>query len=136
MVKLRRDLSFGNRWINGSVTLFLTQSACNSLFNDAEKQNIILWPGENLRVLASITGMELEAEALVCLHQASSSEGNSLILKMSVILNALIDQNKGPLERDTIQRLNRNRFNVVIRDRVLSRVAKAHQERYGDNPFC
>ncbi|OJD18334.1 hypothetical protein AJ78_01647 [Emergomyces pasteurianus Ep9510] len=129
------DLGFGQDWINDTVTLFLTQPARKSLFNDAEQQNIVLWSGENLRVLGAPLEWGLETK----LRRLSTKPLHRKIITdtddVQVLLNALINRNKGPLERNTVQRLNRNGFDVGIGDRVLDRVAEGYQERYGNSPF-
>ncbi|OAX81083.1 hypothetical protein ACJ72_04576 [Emergomyces africanus] len=136
MMKVGRDLGFGSHWINDAVALFLTQPAPQSIFSEAKQQNIILWSGENLRVLAAPLewGLETKLRRLSANphhHKAITDTEDVLVL-----LNALIDQNKGPLERNAIQTMNRNGFDVGIGDRVLDRVAEAYQERYGNTPFC
>ncbi|EER36357.1 conserved hypothetical protein [Histoplasma capsulatum var. duboisii H88] len=136
MAEVGRDLNFGEHWINDSVALFLTQPARKSLFSDAEKQNIVLWSGEHLRVLAAPLEWGLETK----LRRFSTKPHHHKIATdtedVVVILNTLINRNNGPLERDAIQRLNRNGFDIVIADRVLDQVAEVYGERYGNNPFC
>ncbi|PGH05223.1 hypothetical protein GX51_03122 [Blastomyces parvus] len=136
MVAVGRDLGFGKKWMNDSVALFVSQPARKSIFEDAEKQNIILWSSENLRILAAPLdwGLETKLRRLSTKphHQKAVTDTDDVL----VILNTLIDQNKGPLERDAVQRLNRNGFDVAISERVLDRIAEAYQQRYGSSPFC
>lgn len=81
MVEVGRDLNFGEHWINDSVALLLTQPARKSLFSDAEKQNIVLWSGEHLRVLAAPLEWGLETN-LRHLFARPRHHKISLILKM------------------------------------------------------
>ncbi|KAK2751415.1 hypothetical protein FQN55_000689 [Onygenales sp. PD_40] len=136
MVNVGRNLGFGMKWINDAVALFLTESARKSLFDDAEKQDIILWSGENLRVLAAPLEWGLESK----LRRLTTKPHHHKVVTdtedVLVILNALIHQNKGPLQRDSIQKLNRNGFDVAIGYHVLDRIAEVYREQYGNNPFC
>lgn len=120
MVKVGRDLGFGNKWRNDSVALFLTQPARKSLFDEAEKQNIVLQSGENLRMLAAPLEWGLETKLRRLSTKPHHKKVTIDIEDVLVILNALIDQNNGPLERNTIQRLNRNGFDLAIADRFGS----------------
>ncbi|EGC46505.1 conserved hypothetical protein [Histoplasma capsulatum var. duboisii H88] len=106
-----------------------------SIFEDAEKQNIILWSGENIRILAAPLEWGLETKLRRLPTKPHHLKAITDVEDVLVILNTLIDQNEGPLERDTIRKLNRNGFDVAIAHSVLDRVAKAYQERYGNNPF-
>ncbi|EEQ87576.1 hypothetical protein RJZ56_001386 [Blastomyces dermatitidis] len=136
MVTVGRDLGFGKKWINDSVALFVSKSARNSIFEDAEKQNIVLWSGENLRILAAPLewGLETKLRRLSTKpHHLKSVTDTDDVL---VILNSLIDRNKGLLERDAVRRLNRNGFDVAISYHVLDQIAEAYQQRYGNSPFC
>ncbi|EDN07250.1 predicted protein [Histoplasma mississippiense (nom. inval.)] len=135
MVKVGRDLGFGEKWMNDSVALFVSKSACESIFEDAEKQNIILWSGENIRILAAPLEWGLETKLRRLSTKPHHLKAITDVEDVLVILNTLIDQNEGPLERDTIRKLNRNGFDVAIAHSVLDRVAKTYQERYGNNPF-
>ncbi|KAK2794382.1 hypothetical protein FQN52_008741 [Onygenales sp. PD_12] len=124
MVNVGRNLGFGMKWINDAVALFLTESARKSLFDDAEKQDIILWSGENLRVLAAPLEWGLESK----LRRLTTKPHHHKVVTdtedVLVILNALIHQNKGPLQRDSIQKLNRNGFDIAIGYHVLDRIAE------------
>ncbi|QSS61008.1 hypothetical protein I7I51_05815 [Histoplasma capsulatum] len=124
MVEVGRDLNFGEHWINDSVALLLTQPARKSLFSDAEKQNIVLW------------SVGLGDKSPASLRQAPTSQNFTDTEDVMVILNTLINQNNGPLERDAIQRLNRNGLDIVIADRVLDQVAEVYGKRYGNSPFA
>ncbi|PGH14598.1 hypothetical protein AJ79_02933 [Helicocarpus griseus UAMH5409] len=135
MAQVGADLGFGDKWINDSVDLFITPATRKSLFLDAEKQNIVLWDGEHLRVLAAPLEWGLETK----LRRLSTKPGHPKrvtdIDDILVILNTLTDRNKGALKRDLVRGLNRNGFDVSIKDQVLDVIAEAYEGRYGEKPF-
>lgn len=47
------DSSYSHGWFNDSISMFVTKEARAKLFEAAEKQNITLWEGKNLTILAA-----------------------------------------------------------------------------------
>ncbi|KJF61277.1 uncharacterized protein CIMG_12534 [Coccidioides immitis RS] len=136
MKQVGEDLLFGRKWINEDVSMFLTPQARQSLFQDATKQNIVLWDGPHLRVLAAPLewGLETKLRRLSTTpnHPKVVSDMNDIV----VILKFLIDRNGAPLKQNTIQSLNRNGFDVAIKDDVIKKAAAEYQAQYGTQPFC
>ena len=60
------DLAYSDGWFNDSVSMFFTQETRANLFEAAKKQNITLWEGDNLTILAAPLELGLETK-LRCL---------------------------------------------------------------------
>ena len=136
MVEVGEQLHFGRKWINDSVSLFLSQEARLSLFEDAVKQDIVLWNGPNLRVLAAPLEWGLETKLRRLSTKPNHIKAVTDVADILAILTSLLEKNNGPLKRDSVKALNRNGFDVAISEQALDRVAAAYLERYGREPFC
>ncbi|KAL2795279.1 hypothetical protein BJX66DRAFT_171327 [Aspergillus keveii] len=53
VTSVAEQLAYNDDWINEAMAIFVTKEARESLFEQAEKQNIILFKGENLEILAA-----------------------------------------------------------------------------------
>ncbi|PGH29216.1 hypothetical protein GX50_08051 [[Emmonsia] crescens] len=129
-------LGYGKKWINDSVALFLTTPSRRSLFDDAKKQDIVLWSGENLRVLAAPLEWGLESKLRRLSAKPNHPKRVTDMSDVLVLLNALINKNKGALNRDVVLGMNRNGFDLAIKEQVLDQVAEEYEGQYGEKPFC
>jgi hypothetical protein len=136
MTEVGKELGFGGDWINDHVALFLKPESRESLFKDAVLQNIVLWKGNNLQVLAAPLEWGLESKLRRLSTHPEHPKAVTDIADILEILNRLIDGNKGPLPRNAVQDLNRNGFDIRIKDQALDRVATAYRARYGKEAFC
>ncbi|KAK2813749.1 hypothetical protein FQN50_000147 [Emmonsiellopsis sp. PD_5] len=130
MMDVGDHLGYGKKWINDSVALFLTTPSRRALFNDAKKQDIVLWSGENLRVLAAPLEWGLESKLR---HLSTKPNHPKRLTDMSdvlVLLNALIKKNKGALNRDAVLGMNRNGFDLAIKEQILDQVAEESTMEY------
>jgi hypothetical protein len=136
MVEVGEQLHFGRKWINDSVSVFLSPKARVSLFEDAVKQDIVLWNGPNLKVLAAPLEWGLETKLRRLTTKPNHIKAVTDVADILAILTFLTEKNDGPLKRDSVKALNRNGFDVAISEQALDRVAAAYRERYGKEPFC
>ena len=58
--KVARNLVFNKQWANEDMAVLVTSSARRLLFTEAEKQNVVLFDGKNIRVLAAPIEWALE----------------------------------------------------------------------------
>ncbi|WEW60451.1 hypothetical protein PRK78_005937 [Emydomyces testavorans] len=135
MRSVGRRLHFADKWINDDVALFLTPAARKTLFEDAEKQNIVLWNGQHLKVLAAPLEWGLETKLRRLTTKPNHPKTTTDLSDILVILKFLAGRNGAPLKRDGIQALNRNGFDVAIKDHVLDMVATEYEAKYGTKAF-
>ncbi|RAH67334.1 uncharacterized protein BO66DRAFT_413705 [Aspergillus aculeatinus CBS 121060] len=88
---------FTNKWINEDMAIFVTKKARQTLFGKAEKQNIVLFSGENIEALKL--------------------------------------RNKGPLDQESVRRMNMNGFDVLPSYETMQRVSREYQQKYNEDIF-
>ncbi|EEP82028.1 predicted protein [Uncinocarpus reesii 1704] len=96
MRQIGRSLDLGESWINDAVSLFLTLDARRSLFEDAQKQNIVLWEGANLKVLAAPLEWGLETKLRRLSTKPNHPKTNTDMSDILVILKFLKDRDGAP----------------------------------------
>ncbi|KAK2813858.1 hypothetical protein FQN50_000259 [Emmonsiellopsis sp. PD_5] len=136
MTEVGEGLGLGRGWMNDAVNLFLTKEARQSLFKDAEQQNIVLWGGENLKILAPPLAWGIETKLRRLTTKPGHHKMPTDVEDILVMLNTLIGGKGVPLKRQEVQAWNRNGFDVMIKGHVLDMIAEAYQSRYGMFPFC
>ncbi|PYH77477.1 hypothetical protein BO82DRAFT_378051 [Aspergillus uvarum CBS 121591] len=125
-----RQKGFTNKWINEDMAIFVTRKARQSLFEAAEKQNIVLFNGENLELLAAPLEWALERK-LRTIHTADRGGKAEYDMEDALaLLKELKLRNKGPLDEDSIRRMNMNGFDVLPSHETMQRVARAYQQKY------
>ncbi|EEQ35607.1 hypothetical protein McanMca71_002986 [Microsporum canis] len=129
-------LELGEKWMNDDVSLFLTQSARQQLFDAAGEQNIVLYDGPNLKVLGAPLEWGLESKLRRIDSKPHHPKVATDIQDILVILKLLTDRNKGPLDRRRVRESNLNGFDILPSEQTLNRVADAYREKYGEEAFC
>jgi hypothetical protein len=129
-------LGFGEGWISDHVALFLKAESRQSIFDEAERQNIVLWKGENLRILAAPFEWCLETKLRRLSTKPNHPKALTDVSDVLEILSRMMDHKQEPLRREVVQALNRNGFDAPINDQALDRVAAAYRERYAQEVFC
>lgn len=135
VVKVGESLVYGDRWMNDDVSLFVSKEAKVELFNEAEKQDIVLWEGANLRVLAAPFEWCLESKlrrlGTTPNHAKSITDTQDAI----VLFRSLKEQNNAPLDRAYVQELNTNGFDTVLDSAAIDRVAEFYRMTYNEDIF-
>lgn len=135
MDKVARLLHFNKNWINEDIALFVTQDSRKRLFRKAEEQNIVLWEGTNLCVLAAPMEWALERK-LRRIHHADRGRKTAFDMRDAVaLLKVLRDKNGGPLNRRHISDMNVNSFDVIPDDHTMSRVNAEYRKVFGEEIF-
>lgn len=136
MNKVGSQMKFNEEWINEDLALFVTKESRVSLFEEAQKQNIILWQGRNLLVLAAPMEWALERK-LRRIHAADRGRKSELDLGDALaMLKHLKDRNKGlQLDREYIRGLNVNSFDVIPDSATMDFVAAAYREKFNEEIF-
>ncbi|KAI9733949.1 MAG: hypothetical protein M1834_002605 [Cirrosporium novae-zelandiae] len=133
--KVGRKLQFNDQWINEDLALFITKTSRVELFEQALEQNIILWEGPNLHVLAAPLEWALERK-LRRIYSADRGRKAEFDLHDAIaILKHLRDKQNGPLDSNYIRRMNANKFDVLPDSATMDRVATAYQRKYSEKIF-
>ncbi|KAJ5707745.1 hypothetical protein N7488_007546 [Penicillium malachiteum] len=135
ILSVARELDFSKDWINESMGIFVTGEARESLFTRAEEQNIVLFKGDNLEILAAPLEWALERKLR---RIYASDRGRKAELDMTdavALLDALRERNDGPLDMESVRRMNANGFDVLPDIRIMEKVAGEYQAKYNREIF-
>lgn len=117
------------------MAIFVTAKARNVLFQQAEKQNITLFKGENLEILAVPIEWALERK-LRRIHTGSRGpKGEADISDAVACLKHLRDRNKGLLEMESTRTMNLNGFDILPDHITREKIAKAYRDKHNEEIF-
>lgn len=135
MERVGAQMQFNDKWINEDMALFVTKESREYLFEEAHKQNIVLWQSPNVLVLAAPMEWALERK-LRRLHAADRGRKAEFDLQDALaLLKYLKDKSNGPLDREHIRNLNVNTFDVLPDFATMDRVAAAYRKKYNEEVF-
>lgn len=128
-------LEFNRDWINQAVAIFVTKKTRQTLFEQAEKQGITLFKGQNLEVLAAPIEWALERK-LRRIHATNRDRKAELDMVDAItFLKHLRERNNGPLNLELVRTMNMNQFDVIPDHKTLKQVADAYLQKYGEEIF-
>ncbi|KAL2851208.1 hypothetical protein BJX68DRAFT_69332 [Aspergillus pseudodeflectus] len=135
VASVAEQLAYNDDWINEAMAIFVTKEARESLFEQAEKQNIILFKGENLEILAAPLEWSLERK-LRRIYTGNRDRKAQLDMADAVaLLKQLRERNTGPLNAESIRTMNLNGFDVSPDYGTMQRVADAYRSTYNEEIF-
>lgn len=135
IVQVARKLNFDNEWANEDLSLFVTKDARRRLFEQSEKQNIVLFRGKNLIVLAAPLEWALERK-LRRIHSADRGRKAELDLSDALAFLRLLKARHGVLlDKEKIRTLNMNKFDVLPDRSTMEIVEKHYRMKYGEDIF-
>lgn len=126
---------YSHDWANEEGGVFVTSEARAELMGEAIKQDIVLWSGENIRVLAAPVEWALERK-LRRIHNADRGRKAELDLSDALAMLKLLRDRKGDkLDMEYHRTMNRNGFDVLPGVQTMQRVAAAYQAEYNEEIF-
>jgi hypothetical protein len=129
-------LEFDPEWANEDMGAFVSKQDREHLFQQAEEQNIVLWQGENLKVLAAPLKWALERKLRRLQHNKMNiSKRGSDLNDALALLKYLKDKEGTPLEQEHIRTLNITSREMPPDQRTMEWIAEAYQAKYGENVF-
>ncbi|KAK2768201.1 hypothetical protein FQN54_000053 [Arachnomyces sp. PD_36] len=129
------DLGFGVKWINDDVSLFVSRDAKKELFEKALAQNIVLWGGQNLTVLAAPLEWGLETKLRRLHTKPDHPKAATDLGDVMVILRLLRDKKGGKLDREQIRTMNTNGFDSLPGFHTMELVAEEYKKKFGEDIF-
>ncbi|PYI28869.1 hypothetical protein BP00DRAFT_427980 [Aspergillus indologenus CBS 114.80] len=127
--------SFNLEWINEDMAVFVTRNTRQALFAQAEKQNITLFKGENLEVLAAPLEWALERKLRRIQSGRRDHKGDFDMLDALALLRELRVRNRGPLDEESIRTMNMNGFDVLPTHETMQRIGREYRAKYGEDVF-
>lgn len=135
MIRTANRLGFTEDWVNDDMAFFIPEQSREDLFEMAEKQNIVLWEGANLRVLAVPLEYALERKLRRIHNSRRHVKRGSDIVDVVAILKHLKTQNESPLSREHIRTLNICSFEMPPDNTTMNEIAAAYREQHGEEAF-
>ncbi|EPS32313.1 hypothetical protein PDE_07273 [Penicillium oxalicum 114-2] len=135
ITRAARRLGFIDDWVNEELAFFVPDQFRQLLFEKAEEQNIVLWEGRYLRVLAVPLEWALERKLRRIHHSKRHAKRGSDIADVLAILHHLRRQNGGPLNREYIRTLNICSFETAPDDATMVEIATAYRQQYDNDVF-
>ncbi|KAJ5647041.1 hypothetical protein N7490_003413 [Penicillium lividum] len=135
ILKISDQLSYNRKWMNNDMAIFVSGPTRRALFHKALEQNITLFNGERLEVLAIPIEWALETK----IRRISGSKTHRKIVNdMSdalAFLRYLRTRDNGPLDMESIRTMNSNGFDALPDDWTMRRVASEYRKKYGEDIF-
>lgn len=122
-------------WANEDAGLFVTKRAREILMEKAIKQDIVLWAGKNIRVLAAPVEWVLETKLRRIYNGVRGRKSETDLSDALAILKSLRDKKAGKLDMEYFRTLNTNGFDPVPDIGTMRRVAAAYKEKYNEEAF-
>lgn len=135
MTRAARRLGFIDDWLNDEVAFFVPDNHRELLFEKAEEQNIVLWEGANLRVLAVPLEWALERKLRRIHNSRRHIKRGSDISDVIAMLKHLRTQNGGPLNREYIRTMSICSFEMAPDKVTMNEIAAAYRENYNEEAF-
>lgn len=136
--KVSEKLHFTRGWINDEMAFFVSDQSRQRLYEKAEEQNIVLWEGANLRILAVPLEWALERK----LRRINNEKQNESVKRLTdlddalTILKYLREQNRGPLDKEYIRTLNICSTEMLPDHRTMDRIASEYRKKYNEEAFA
>lgn len=122
-------------WANEDAALFVADNSRKLLMDDAIKQNIVLWSGENVRILAAPVEWALERK-LRRIYIAGRGRKAELDMSDAVaMLKFLCDKKGDKIDLEYYRTLNINGFDVLPDYETMQRVADEYKAKYDEDIF-
>lgn len=135
MIRTANQLGFTEDWVNDDMAFFIPEQSREDLFEMASEQNIVLWEGTNLRVLAVPLEYALERKLRRIHNSRRHVKRGSDIVDVVAILKHLRTQNESPLSREHIRTLNICSFEMPPDNTTMNEIAAAYREQHGEEAF-
>ncbi|KAE8131593.1 hypothetical protein BDV38DRAFT_275814 [Aspergillus pseudotamarii] len=136
MVRAARGIGFIDDWANEEMAFFVPDKSRELLFEEAEKQNLVLWEGSHLRVLAVPLEWALERKLRRIHNDMQSSKRKTDINDALALLRHLKMRNGGLLEREYIRTLNICSTEKVPDHATMEEIAAAYGKKYHEEAFA
>ncbi|CEJ58838.1 hypothetical protein PMG11_07484 [Penicillium brasilianum] len=135
ITRAARHLGFVDDWVNEELAFFVPDQFRQLLFEKAEEQNIVLWQGTHLRVLAVPLEWALERKLRRIHNSRRHTKRISDVADVLAILKHLRTQNDAALDREYIRTLNICSFEIPPDQATMNEIATAYREQYKEEAF-
>ncbi|KAJ9202190.1 hypothetical protein DTO164E3_3119 [Paecilomyces variotii] len=133
--RVTRRLNFADDWLNDEMAFFVPLRSRKHLFDEAQKQNIVLWQGKNLRILAVPLEWALERKLRRIHAGAQGPKRGADISDAVALLKHIRDRNGGRLDRERIRTFSMCSYEPPPNRQTMDLVAFAYRRKYKEEVF-
>lgn len=136
ILRVSERLQISEKWANENMSLYVTKETRIHLFRKALKQNIILFRGDNIIILAAPIKWALKRKIRRMFTPGQSRQVEIDMSDLLAMLKWMRDRKGGPLNREHLRTQSLNSFDVVPDAAGMEQIAAAYRDKYKDEIFA
>ncbi|KAI9372142.1 hypothetical protein BJX61DRAFT_459411 [Aspergillus egyptiacus] len=134
--RVSKRLQISEQWANEDMALYVTKETRVHLFRKAQKQNIILFRGDHLTILAAPIKWALKRKIRWMFGPGRDRNVEMDMSDLLAMLKWIRDRKGGPLPHEHLRTQSYNSFDVVPDTAGMEQIAAAYREKYKDEIFA
>ncbi|KAJ6010784.1 hypothetical protein N7451_002196 [Penicillium sp. IBT 35674x] len=135
IVAVALQQSYNRKWMNNDMAIFVSRPSRQTLFKKALEQNITLFQGENLEILAAPIEWALERKLRRIYNGGRGRKAEMDMADALAFLKYLRTRDNGPLVLESVRTMNWNGFDVLPDSRTMQLVAFEYRKKYSEQIF-
>ncbi|KAL2868709.1 uncharacterized protein BJX67DRAFT_34743 [Aspergillus lucknowensis] len=136
ILRVSKRLGISEQWANEDMALYVTKETRIHLFRKAQKQNIILFRGDHLVILAAPIKWALKRKIRWMFAPGRDRKVEIDMSDLLAMLKWIRDRKGSPLNREHLRTQSVNSFDVVPDAAGMEQIAAAYREKYKDEIFA
>lgn len=136
ILRVSQRLQLAEQWANEDMALYVTKETRVHLFRKALKQNIILFRGDNLIILAAPIKWALKRKIRWMFAPGPDRKVETDMSDLLAMLRCMRDRKAGPLNPEHLRTQSLNSFDDVPDSAGMGQIAAAYREKYKDELFA
>ncbi|KKK17502.1 hypothetical protein P175DRAFT_0491819 [Aspergillus ochraceoroseus IBT 24754] len=133
--RVSKRLQCSENWANEDVAFYVTKETRMHLFKKAQKQNIILFRGDHLIILAAPIKWALKRKIRWMFAANRDKKADLDMSDILAMLKCIRDRKGRPLNREHLRTQNANPFDIVPDASSMEHIAGAYREKYKEEIF-
>ncbi|KAL2812094.1 hypothetical protein BJX63DRAFT_432904 [Aspergillus granulosus] len=134
--RVSQRLQISERWATEDMSLYVTKETRVHLFRKAQKQNITLFRGDHLIILAAPIKWALKRKIRWMFAPGRDRMVEVDMSDLLAMLKWIRDRKGGLLNREHVRTQSLNSFDVVPDAAGMEQIAAAYREKYKDEIFA
>ncbi|KAL5333476.1 hypothetical protein BJX70DRAFT_61233 [Aspergillus crustosus] len=136
ILRVSKRLQISDLWATEDMASYVTKETRIHLFRKALKQDIILFRGDNLIILAAPIKWALKRKIRWMFAPGRDRRVEVDMCDLLALLKCERDRKGGPLNREHLRTQSVNSFDVVPDTAGMEQIAAAYREKYKDEIFA
>ncbi|KAL4802754.1 hypothetical protein BDV18DRAFT_60841 [Aspergillus unguis] len=136
ILRVSERLQLSEQWANEDMALYVTKETRIHLFRKALKQNITLFRGDHLVILAAPIKWAIKRKIRWNFGPGRDRRVETDMSDLLAMLKCLKDRKAAPLTREQLLTQSLYSFDVVPDSAGMEQIAAAYREKYKDEIFA